>query len=352
MKRRVVAIGLAVLAACGPDSESGGSASTAATPTTATPTTATSTTAAPITGAPTTAAPTASTAPVPVTAPTTLPAPPASASTAPPTGSDPTSGTAVVYASSGDEYAWLPVGWWDGTAWGSVEWPTPDVVIPASTFESLSVASVELATGPLHGVTDYSPTTYGCVDDTGLGSFELAIDLPDVTDQHGYRLLAVTGDWDVQPRPVSGVGVDSPVYQELGESLVPPDQPVDPTLGDVVQVLRADLDGNGVEEVLFTFQHMTDSGGMGAPGEFSLVIARYPDAAGGVVDEVLVEHFVPTPMDAPSPDRSRVMAIADLNGDGTMEAAIGSTYWEAANVSIFEFVDGALHQVMESGCGV
>ena len=351
MKRLVGALGLAVLAACGSDSESGGPASTAGTSTTAAPTTAAPTTATPTTAAPATAAPTTA-APTSTTAPTTQPAPPTSATPAPPTGADPTSGTAVVYASAGDEFAWLPVGWWDGTDWGSVEWPTPEVVIPESTFDTLSVASVEFPSGPMRGITDFAPTTYGCVDDTGLSSIELPIGLTDVTDQPGYRLLAVTGDWDVQPRPVSQVGIDSPVYQELGESLVPPDQPVDPTLGEVVQVLRADLDGNGVEEVLFTFQHMTDSGGMGAPGEFSLVIARYPAASGAVIDEVLVEHFVPTPMEAPSPDRSRVMAIADLNGDGTMEVAIGSTYWEAANVSVYEFADGSLHQVMESGCGV
>ena len=71
-----------------------------------------------------------------------------------------------------------------------------------------------------------------------------------------------------------------------------------------------------------------------------------------MVDEVLTEHFVPTPMDTPSPDRSRVMAIADLNGDGTMEVAIGSVYWESAGVAIYEFAGGALHEVMSSGCGV
>jgi hypothetical protein len=46
------------------------------------------------------------------------------------------------------------------------------------------------------------------------------------------------------------------------------------------------------------------------------------------------------------------MAIADLNGDGTMEVAIGSVYWESSGVSIYEFDGGALHAVMSSGCGV
>ena len=108
---------------------------------------------------------------------------------APPSGSEPTSGTAVVYASSGDQYAWLPVGWWDGTAWGSVEWPAPDVVIPAATFETLSVASVELPAGPLRDVSGVAPSSYGCIDDAGLASFELEVDVPEDVDWFGYRLL-------------------------------------------------------------------------------------------------------------------------------------------------------------------
>jgi hypothetical protein len=339
---------LAALAACGSGADTDGAASVVP------PASTVSTGAEPqptppsSTARPTTVEePATSPAAVPTTQPPTTQPP---TTTAPPP-SKPTSGTAVVYASSGDEHPWLPVGWWDGAAWGSVDWPTPDVEIPDSTFDTLSVASVELPTSPMRGVP-VVPTSYGCIDDAGLASIDLPIDLTEAPGWHGYRLLAVTGDWDVQPRPVSQVGVDSPVYKQLGESLVPADQPVDPTLGEVVQVLRADLDGNGVEEVLFTYEHVTDSGGMGAPGEFSLVIARYPDATGAVVDDVLVEHVVPTPMDAPSPDRSRVMAIADLNGDGTMEVAIGSVYWESAAVAVYEFTGGALHEVMTSGCGV
>jgi len=356
MKRLIAVVGLAAFAACG--SADDDAADSVASPTSPSPTTA------PVTSPPVTTRPPvvdvtlAPASSVPSSSvPATVSVSTATPSTSPPASDPPrsaaTSGTAVVYASAGDEYAWLPVGWWDGSSWGSVEWPSPDVVIPAPTFDALSVASVEFGTDPLDGVTDYTPATYGCVDDTGISSFELALDLPDVS-WWGYRALAVTSDWDVQPRTVSAVGLDAPEYQELGESLVPNDQPVDPSLGDVEQVLRADLDGNGVEEVLLTFQHLADprGDGMGSPGDFSLVIARYPDVSGTVVDEVLAEHVVPTPADSPFPDWTRVMAIADLNGDGTMEVALASGFWESVVVTVYEFSDGGLHEVMTSGCGV
>ena len=43
--------------------------------------------------------------------------------------------------------------------------------------------------------------------------------------------------------------------------------------------------------------------------------------------------------------------ILDVNGDGTMEVAITSVGWESAGVTVFEFRDGALHDVMSSACG-
>jgi hypothetical protein len=261
--------------------------------------------------------------------------------------------TSIVYASSGAEWAWLPVGWWDGTDWGSVDWPSSDTMLPATEFETVSVASLDLEQGPLQGRTDFGSALYGCIDIESIPSITFPLDLPPPEESAwwGYRATGVTdADWDLQPRPVRPVGLDDPEYQQLGESMARELGAVDPTSGDVVQVVRADLDGNGIEEVLVTFEHVTDRG-MGAAGDFSLVIARSPNADGTVVDRVLFSHVVPDPMDFPQPDYSRVITVADLNGDGSMEVTIGTVYWEGIGVAIHEFREGALHQVMTSGCG-
>ena len=160
-------------------------------------------------------------------------------------------------------------------------------------------------------------------------------------------------DWDVQPRPVSAVGLDDPEYQQVGESLVPTDEPVDPRVGDVIQVFRADLDGDGIEEVLFTFEHVdpelaTECPCSASSRSSSLAIPMHD---GEVVDDVVYEHVVADrPWTSPTSGEPSVAAILDLNGDGTMEVAIRLSGGRAPR-HVFEFRDGALHQVMTSGCG-
>lgn len=257
----------------------------------------------------------------------------------------------MVYATGGGEFPWLPVGWWDGGAWQTVDWPDADDAIPAASFDAVSVSSLSLADSPQRARTDYERQDYECVDSPGPSSIVLDPGLPESDQWYGYRALAVTADWDVQPRPVRAVGLDAPEYQQLGESLVPASDETDPTRGDVVQVVRADLDGDGVEEVLFAFEYSATDNGMATAGDFSVLVARYPESDGTVVDDVLFEHLVQSPVEYPSLDRARVVAIADVNGDGVMEVAIGTALWEGASAAVYEFRDGELTQVMSSGCG-
>jgi hypothetical protein len=353
MKALVVVFAVALgLAACGDDDPAAAPDSIATAATSTVP----ETTGAPATTQlPATSAPVNTTEPPPDTteAPTTAPRETAPATTEAPVPTGPTAATAVVYTTTGDaRFPLLPVGWWDGAAWGSVVWPAPDVPLPTATIGTFSVASVELTDGPLSGLTDFRSEVYECVESPGLPSVVLDTQLPESTEWYGYRALAVTADWNVQPRPVRAVGLDAPEYQLLGESVVTADAETDPTLGDVTQVIRADLDGDGVEEVFVVFEHIADENALATPGDFSTLIARYPSADGTVVDEVLFEHVVRSPVDYPSLDRARIGAIADVNGDGVMEVAVGVTYWEGASLEVREFRDGALHPVMSSGCGV
>jgi hypothetical protein len=45
------------------------------------------------------------------------------------------------------------------------------------------------------------------------------------------------------------------------------------------------------------------------------------------------------------------MAVADLDGDGTMEVVLHRWYYEGAGVEIFQFDRRALAPVAGNGCG-
>lgn len=339
----MVGVGAVLLAACGTETNSAPSipATVATTPPTvaASTTVATevATTPAPSTSqaAPVTTAPASSTA---VAQTTTVPTPDASAH------------RMVLYGSESG-VSWMPVGWWTGSAWESVAWLAEPDSIPPFDIDVVAIASTALIDGP-HRNVSAQPATWGCVDDEGLPSLSVAdVSIPD--DDTGYPsgAIAVTGVGELEPRPVRAVGRDDPTYQAAGEAHVPASATVDPASGDVAQVVRADLDGDSIEEVVYVFERFSESG-FGEAGDFTYLVARMPDATGAVTQQVLIDHVISEVPEFPNPLRTRVIAVADLNGDGSMEVVARTETWEATAIEVFEFVDGELVAVMATVCGV
>lgn len=316
------------------------------------------------TGEATTTVPTVAPAPTTAVAPTspaTSAPPPSVAPTTPATSAPTTSvptpvdGVVLIAAGGAASFPWLPLGWWDGAGWD--EWDILDDALPPlpdPSVDAVVVASVALdapVTGLSFGEYDIACET-GWPGEVGP-TVSLDVDVPSIGLGWGYDAIAVTADWNVQPREVAAVGLAADVYQEVGESLLSLAPGVDPAAGDVVQVFRVDLDGNGTEEVLVTFEHQTGSP-FGELGEFTLVYARVI-GADGVVDIPLFEYLVPDPDQAdppyPAPGRAAIAAIADVNGDGVMEVAVASRWWEGVGMQLLEFDGAAFTSALTGGCG-
>jgi hypothetical protein len=166
----------------------------------------------------------------------------------------------------------------------------------------------------------------------------------------GYSAVAVNAPWTVQPRPTVEAGAAVEEYERIAEELAA-GVGVDPTPGGVAQVVRVDLDGDGVEEVVVVFEYVQESL-IGAVGDVSVVYARLPEADGSVRDQLLVSAAVTPDMeDFPVSDRFRVLGAADLNGDGVMELLVRSWYYEGAGVTAFELRGDELVEVLAGGCG-
>lgn len=258
----------------------------------------------------------------------------------------PTEGVTVVHAGSDSGGAWTPLAIWNGTAWSSTYDETGDLPVPAPSFSTVSAVSLGLP-APITGLA-YGGEDFFCVDERTGPILDIGSAVGALAVDSGYNVAAAAADWPLQPRPVEQIGLDAEVYQTVGEGIVSA-AGVDPVGGDVVQVVRADLDGNGVEEVLVTFEKVTE--GFGTAGDFSVVYVRYPSADGSVVDEVIFEYY-PEGTDFPSLGSASLLAVADFNGDAVMELVTTSRFWESHIVEFYEFRDGRLASVADSGCSL
>ena len=327
--------GAVVITSCSTDTST---SSDTLTPTT-TPLGATSTTVLSIA----TTVPSDASTTVPTTTTSTTVAP--SATTTPPAAS---SEVAAAFVGGPEDDFWLPLGYWDGSAWVQLgqEGESTPLEFPAATGDTLHVTGLDLAPG----TASLGGAGEACVDERVGFAVDVAMPTAEPPG-FGYSGIGVVGDWEIQPRPANQLGLQIDEYRQIGATFAD-DLGVDGTSGKVVQVVRSDLDGDGMEEVLVTFEHFEEP--FGAPGDFSIVYLRAPQITGPVVDTVVFSSFVAPELpdeQLPFMNLARVLGVADLNGDGRMEVALRTWYYEGAGVSVFEFDGDSVVAVMSNGCG-
>ena len=235
-------------------------------------------------------------------------------------------------------------GWWTGREWVRAEGRIAE--IPARGGDTYSLVTL---TGNARTATGSAPAE-GC--ETVPGSAR--IEVPGLVRSTGLEPppIAVSRISNPRPRSVEILDPRSAVYREAATALLKERGLEDPD-GDVVQVVKVDLEGDGRDEVLVVAERIADGRGLFAQvGDYSIVFLRR------VVDDQPTTAVVSESIPKPRPDETpfitshRVAAIADLNGDGRMEVALSELYYEGAGVSFQELKpDGSVTEVLRSGCG-
>ena len=145
------------------------------------------------------------------------------------------------------------------------------------------------------------------------------------------------------PPVVTGSGPAS--YDQLGAAAFTGDV-VDASLGSVEELVVTDLDGDGDDEALVTYEHVQAS--TTTPGDLAAFL---------LVDTVtrnattVRRSFVPavgTTTEASTFERFRVMDVADYNGDGTMEVTIHAWRGDEPSAVVYAY-DGAVLTTAVSG---
>ncbi|BDP42865.1 hypothetical protein DAETH_28340 [Deinococcus aetherius] len=164
-----------------------------------------------------------------------------------------------------------------------------------------------------------------------------------------------------RPRPVTVLPVTGAVYRAAIRDELVKRGLREPAV-NVTRVVRADLDGNGTDEVIVEARRFAEGSGLypppsGQPGDYSVLLLRH--VVGNRVRTSVLGAYValrardPNSTDfGPLATLHALAGIADLNGDGRMEVITFGAYYEGYALTASEWTPGAgLRARLETGCG-
>lgn len=235
------------------------------------------------------------------------------------------------------------LGWWDGSDWVQV---TDSTTLPVSGGEDYRVVL-----RGLNATLTGGPQTLMCEPLENQG---VELSDPDVLGEFpGPFGLAISAPWNLVPHFVQ-TETDDGTYSDFARPLLA-SRGLDVAHPVIKQILRIDLDGDGVNEVVVVAEDIEDDGLFAREGDYSIAFLRKV-VDGEVQTAILGDSVVAEVEEGVTPFvlSFDVPAVADLSGDGKMEIVVTSKYYEGLGFGVWEYVNDDLGPVLqiESGCGV
>jgi len=171
----------------------------------------------------------------------------------------------------------------------------------------------------------------------------------------GFReidALAIQTDLAVRPYPVEMLDPPAAEYVQATSELLEGRAARVPVI-NLTQVIRTDLEGDGVDEVIISASTIPDDLISTQVGDYSIVFLR--KVIEGEIHTAILGESIVNDLDDMLQNLVvfEVAAVADLNGDGKMEIVVNGTVWEGAFLQAWEYVNDDLGpvDVLSCGCG-
>lgn len=234
------------------------------------------------------------------------------------------------------------LGWWDGSKWVQV---VDSTTLPVTGGEDYRVVlqglNATLTGGPQVEICE--PLQNQGVE---LSDPEVLGDFP------GPFGLAISAPWDLVPHFVQAE-TDDGTYSDFARPLLAA-RGIDVAHPVIKQVVRVDLEGDGVNEVVVVAEDIEDGGLFAQEGDYSLAFLRKV-VDGEVQTGILGDSVVSKVEEGVTPFvlSFHIPALADLSGDGKIEIVVTSRYYEGLGFGVWEYVNDDLGAVLqiEGGCG-
>ena len=167
-------------------------------------------------------------------------------------------------------------------------------------------------------------------------------------------VLGVKPGQSVVFRPVEVMVPDSELYEGYLQEWLVLQGVQSPELG-IKNILRVDLEGDGVDEVILTATNISDSMGdlhLAGAGKYSVVLMRKVIGAQVHTVPLVADIYYNTPPLMNYPIIYDVDHIYDLNGDGKLEIILSGRWWEGHGLFVYEVHDLNTSKVLHLSCGL
>ena len=231
------------------------------------------------------------------------------------------------------------LGWWDGANWLDADTEGAIPVVGGEDYQTI--------VGDVIDRTTAGPQTTTC-EPLGLIGVELA-DPRLLGELPGPYGVAISAPWPLQPH-LYEVASDDGTYAGFASALLA-ERGLDVPDPVITQLIRTDLEGDGVEEVLAVASDVTP-GFVMEIGDYSIVFIR--KVVDGEVQTAVLDESVVVDEQGSYGGLYSVGTIADLNGDEKMEIVTSGVFFESLAVTVWEYVDDdvGLTFALQMGCGV
>ena len=163
--------------------------------------------------------------------------------------------------------------------------------------------------------------------------------------------VAVDGAWNVLPRPVTRLSAAAAAGYAGAVRQILVQHGIRNPVVRVTGALRADLDGDGTEEVVVTAYRSTGNGSFSVgAGDYSVAFVR--KLVGGVVRTIMLEEeYHPRAEGETTPNEYMIAGAWDLDGDARMEIVIRASYYEGGWTTLYRVRGTAAQKLASAGCG-